>query len=79
MSVEPGFAGQAFIPESLDKISELRKVIDDQGLQTQIFVDGGVGQNNAKDIINAGADVLVAASAVLRDGKYQENILSLKS
>jgi len=78
MSVEPGFAGQKFIPKTLDKIRELRKIIDTSNLKTQIFVDGGVGHENAEDIISAGADVLVAASAVLKGGDYKGNIAKLR-
>ncbi|CAN5154731.1 ribulose-phosphate 3-epimerase [soil metagenome] len=64
MSVNPGFGGQSFIPGSIKKIKELRKMIDDAGLKVKIEVDGGVTLNNAKEIIDAGADVLVAGNAV---------------
>lgn len=64
MSVEPGFGGQSFIPESLDKIRALRAMIRDGGLQTLIEVDGGISARNARELFDAGADALVAGSAV---------------
>lgn len=66
MSVFAGFGGQAFIPETLDKIRLVREEIDRQGLNTLIEVDGGINVNNAKDVFAAGADVLVAGHAVFR-------------
>lgn len=64
MSVNPGYGGQKFIPESLEKISELRRMIDERGLKTEIEVDGGINPETAKLCIDAGATVLVAGSAV---------------
>ena len=64
MSVNPGFGGQQFIPESLDKIAELRDMIDMRNLCVEIEVDGGVNPETAKRCIEAGATVLVAGSAV---------------
>lgn len=64
MSVEPGFGGQSFMPESLDKVRLLRQEIDRRGLGCQIEIDGGVNLANAADIVKAGADILVAGSAV---------------
>ena len=64
MSVFAGFGGQAFIPETMDKIRFIREEIDRRGLKTLIEVDGGVNTKNAADIYEAGADVLVAGSAV---------------
>jgi ribulose-phosphate 3-epimerase len=64
MSVEPGFGGQSFIPGSLDKIRELRRLIDERGLSTLIEVDGGISADNAREVFDAGADVLVAGAAV---------------
>ena len=63
MSVNPGFGGQKFIPFSLDKIRDLRTIINSKGLQTLIQVDGGVSPDNAKQLVEAGADVLVSGSA----------------
>ena len=66
MSVFAGFGGQAFIPETLDKIRLVRQEIDRRGLTTLIEVDGGINVHNAKDVFAAGADVLVAGHAVFR-------------
>lgn len=74
MSVEPGFGGQAFIPESFDRIKSLRKYIDENGLQTKLEVDGGVGKKNIREVIEAGADVFVAGSGVFRKNSITENI-----
>ena len=64
MSVNPGFGGQKFIPYTLDKIRTLRAMCDARGLATDIEVDGGVGLNNVREILKAGANVIVAGSAV---------------
>ena len=64
MSVEPGFGGQSFIPESMAKIARLRAMIDEQGAATLIEVDGGISAANARAVYEAGADALVAGSAV---------------
>lgn len=64
MSVNPGFGGQKFIPGALDKIKKLAKIREERGLNFLIEVDGGVTLNNAVEIANAGADILVAGSAV---------------
>ena len=68
MSVNPGFGGQKFIPGALDKIRRLRRVIQDRGLKTQIEVDGGVDAGNIRALVEAGAEVLVAGSAVFGHG-----------
>ena len=79
MTVNPGFGGQSFIP-LYDKIAEIRKMIDATGRDIDLEIDGGVNPNNVSDIINAGANVLVAGSAVFKGGsdKYAENISALK-
>ena len=64
MSVNPGFGGQSFIPYSLDKIRVLKKMIDEKGFSIDIQVDGGVKLANAEEIIDAGANILVAGTAV---------------
>ncbi|AOT68411.1 ribulose-phosphate 3-epimerase [Geosporobacter ferrireducens] len=64
MSVNPGFGGQKFIPIVLDKIKALRHMLAERGLNTDIQVDGGINLENIKDIVNAGANVLVAGSAI---------------
>ena len=66
MSVNPGFGGQKFIPHTMSKIRELRKMIDDRGLKTLIEIDGGVTLENAASIVSAGADVLVAGNTVFK-------------
>jgi len=68
MSVNPGFGGQKFIPGALDKIRRLRRVIQDRGLKTQIEVDGGVDAGNIRALVEAGAEILVAGSAVFGKG-----------
>lgn len=77
MSVEPGFGGQAFIPESLDKVRELKAMVDSAGLNTIIEVDGGISELNAAELFNAGADVLVAGSAVFRTADYALTIAKM--
>ena len=64
MSVNPGFGGQKFIPESLDKIREIRKMITEQGLDVDIQVDGGIYHSNVREVLDAGANIIVAGSAV---------------
>ena len=64
MSVNPGFGGQKFIPYTLDKVRRLREKIDARGLNVDIQVDGGVGLGNVKDVLTAGANIVVAGSAV---------------
>ena len=71
MSVNPGFGGQKFIPASLRKITETRALLNSRGLQTDIQVDGGVTLANAAEIIRAGANVLVAGSAVFKGDKVE--------
>jgi ribulose-phosphate 3-epimerase len=78
MSVNPGFGGQKFIPRTLDKIRELRRMIDDNKLNVKIEVDGGVTVENAKTIIEAGADVLVAGSTVFKSVDPKQTIKELK-
>ena len=64
MSVNPGFGGQSFIPNTIGKIAQVRSMLDDNGLTTKLEVDGGIGPDNAEDVVKAGARVLVAGSAV---------------
>ena len=71
MSVHPGFGGQKFIPESLDKIREVRAMLNEKNLETDIQVDGGVTLSNVAEIIQAGANVLVAGSAVFKGDKVE--------
>jgi ribulose-phosphate 3-epimerase len=78
MSVNPGFGGQAFIPNSIAKIAGLRRMISEMGLQTLIEVDGGVSTRNIADIAAAGADVFVAGSAIFKSPDYRRTILSMR-
>lgn len=78
MSVNPGFGAQSFIPHSLKKIEELRRFIDDQKLDVLIEVDGGVTVQNARDLIAAGVDVLVAGNTVFKSADPKATIASLK-
>ncbi len=66
MSVEPGFGGQAFIPESLKRISILRTMLENRGIEKDIEVDGGIYHSNAADVLKAGANVLVSGSGVYK-------------
>ena len=77
MSVNPGFGGQSFIPAALDKISAVRALV--AGRPIDIEVDGGVTADNAGSIAKAGANVLVAGSAVFKGGKYRENIAAIRN
>ena len=72
MSVQPGFGGQKFIPESLDKIREVRAMLNEKNLETDIQVDGGIYVENVREVLDAGANVIVAGSAVFR-GDAGEN------
>jgi len=77
MSVNPGFAGQKFIPGSLDKVRRLRRMLDEIGSQARVEIDGGVSPANAAEIVAAGADVLVAGSAIFK-GDIAANVAALK-
>jgi len=76
MSVNPGFGGQSFMPATLDKIKRIKKMIKKRNIL--IEVDGGINSLNAKDCVLAGADILVAGTAVFKGGNYQKNIESLR-
>ena len=79
MSVNPGFGGQKFIPHTLDKVAELRALIERTGSKALIEVDGGVNEETAPLLANAGADVLVAGSSVFRVSNQEEAIRVLKA
>ena len=64
MSVNPGFGGQKFIPESLDKVRRLRKMIDERGLKARIEIDGGIDAENIAEVASAGAEIIVSGSAI---------------
>ena len=78
MSVNPGFGGQKFIPYSINKIKEVKEMSLNINKDLLIEVDGGVDKNNSKSIIEAGANVLVAGSAIFGDGKLKENIEAIR-
>ena len=77
MSVEPGFGGQSFIPASIGKIEVLRAMARELGLQTVIEVDGGISSHNAREVYQAGADVLVAGNAVFGAADPQAEIVRM--
>jgi ribulose-phosphate 3-epimerase len=79
MSVNPGFGGQLFIPNTLQKIKQLRAMIDEQSLNVKIEIDGGVTEQNAQQIIDAGADVLVAGNTVFKSLNPIDTIAKLKA
>jgi len=83
MSVNPGFGGQAFIPSTLDKAREARKFIDDNGLDCRLEIDGGVKVDNIKEIAEAGVDMMVAGSAILKEPRtveaYKETIDAMRN
>ncbi|MXP40333.1 ribulose-phosphate 3-epimerase [Altererythrobacter soli] len=81
MSVNPGFGGQSFIPSQLKKIEAVRKMIDKAGRDIRLEVDGGINAEQARQCVEAGADVLVAGSATFRGGPaaYAANIAALKA
>ena len=78
MSVNPGFGGQAFISSALDKIRALRQRITQRGLATELQVDGGIKVDNIREVVDAGADVLVAGSAVFNANDYAATITALR-
>lgn len=74
MSVEPGFGGQSFMPDSLDKVRALRKEIDEKGYNCLIEIDGGISEKNAREVYEAGVDVIVAGSSVFGAENQEEAI-----
>ncbi|NOX42460.1 MAG: ribulose-phosphate 3-epimerase [Gammaproteobacteria bacterium] len=79
MSVNPGFGGQSFIPSTLNKLKEARKLIDDSGLDIRLEVDGGVKTDNIRQIAAAGADTFVAGSAIFNTEDYKATIDAMRS
>ena len=76
MSVHPGFGGQKFIPESIEKIKAIRQMVEEQNLNVDIEVDGGIYQTNLKEVLDAGANIIVAGSAVF-NGDIAQNTKEL--
>ena len=79
MSVNPGFGGQSFIESSFNKVTKLKSIILENGATTQIQIDGGVNDKNFKQLVDCGADILVAGSYVFSSAKPEEKIESLKN
>jgi ribulose-phosphate 3-epimerase len=79
MSVNPGFGGQKFIPSTLDKLKQARKIIDESGYDIRLEVDGGVGVTNIQEIAAAGADTFVAGSAIFSQSNYKKVIDEMRS
>merc|ERR1719203_975223 len=73
MSVNPGFGGQAFIPTTLEKAREARKMIDDAGIDCRLEIDGGVKVDNIREVAEAGVDMMVAGSGILKDPRTKES------
>ncbi|MBI5606276.1 MAG: ribulose-phosphate 3-epimerase [Deltaproteobacteria bacterium] len=74
MSVNPGFGGQKFIPGAVNKIISLKEMIDQRGLEVEIEVDGGITPNNVAQVCQAGADIIVAGSAIYHTPDYKKTI-----
>ncbi|SEV91533.1 ribulose-phosphate 3-epimerase [[Clostridium] fimetarium] len=77
MSVNPGFGGQKFIPESLDKVKEIRRLLNEKGLKTDIEIDGGINIDNLPSALEAGANIIVAGSAIF-NGDAAVNVKKFK-
>ena len=78
MSVNPGFGGQSFIPSALDKIKDLKAMIDAKGLEVDIQVDGGISAKNIKEVVDAGANIIVAGSAIFGKDDIEESVRELR-
>jgi len=79
MSVNPGFGGQKFIPGTLDKLRQARKLIDESGYDIRLEIDGGVGIQNIREIAEAGADTFVAGSAIFNTDDYKATIDAMRA
>ena len=79
MSINPGFGGQKFEEMTYNKVKKLRQMANDQGLNTHIEIDGGVTSANAKKLLDAGADVLVAGSFIFKSDNPTQTIADLKA
>ena len=78
MSVNPGFGGQKFIPTSLDKLRRLRRMIDERRLETRIEIDGGIDLTNINQVASAGAEIIVAGSAVFNTPDPEQAVRDLR-
>ncbi len=79
MSVNPGFGGQSFIPSTLNKLEQVRKIIDNSNLAIRLEIDGGVKVSNIREIATAGADTFVAGSAIFNTKNYAKTISQMRS
>ncbi len=79
MSVNPGFGGQSFIPATLPKLREARRLIDESGYSIRLEIDGGVKVSNIREIAEAGADTFVAGSAIFNTADYQATIAQMRA
>lgn len=79
MSVNPGYSGQRFIARSLEKIRNLHKMIREQGLETEIMVDGGVNEENAQILVKNGATILVMGYGIFKNENYEKLITTIRS
>jgi ribulose-phosphate 3-epimerase len=77
MSVNPGFGGQGFIPTSVEKLRRLRRMIDDRRLETAIEIDGGIDAENIATVVESGAEIIVAGSAVFGGGEPEAAVKNL--
>ena len=78
MSVNPGFGGQRFIPTSIDKVRRLRRMIEERNLPTRIEIDGGIDADNIASVVAAGAEIIVAGSAVFGSGAPEKAVKELR-
>jgi ribulose-phosphate 3-epimerase len=78
MSVNPGFGGQRFIPTSIDKVRRLRKMIEERNLPTRIEIDGGIDADNIASVVAAGAEIIVAGSAIFGSGTPEKSVKELR-
>jgi len=79
MSVNPGFGGQKFIPQALDKVKRLRRMIDERQLNCRIEIDGGIDRNNIETVVAAGAEIIVAGSAIFGTTDAEAAVKELRS
>ncbi|HEU4597174.1 MAG TPA: ribulose-phosphate 3-epimerase [Pyrinomonadaceae bacterium] len=79
MSVNPGFGGQKFIPTSIEKVRRLKRMIDERGLRVRIEIDGGIDRSNIAEVASAGAEIMVAGTAVFGDGDPARSVRELLS
>jgi ribulose-phosphate 3-epimerase len=78
MSVNPGFGGQKFIPQSVDKVKRLRRMIDERQLSVRIEIDGGIDRNNIETVVAAGAEIIVAGSAIFGTSDAEAAVKALR-